>query len=111
MSTTVTRYNDVLVLTIKDELAGDAVQMFLDRAHRSMETDGHQLVIDCSQLRGLDSAGLEALLDLQEHCEERLGAVKLCLLDPTCAKVLEITRLDRRFEAFPDLESAVKSYS
>jgi anti-sigma B factor antagonist len=105
-----TNYENVTVLTIKDELAGETVPAFADQAAKCLADGRHRLVLDCSGLEGLDSLGLEALLDLQNNCEEQLGAVKLCGLDATSAKILEITRLARRFETFDDLDSAVKSF-
>ena len=111
MSTTVTNYHDVVVLSVKDDLAGDAVESFVDRAARAIETGHQQVVVDCTNVKGFDSTGLEALLNLQNQCEEKLGAVKLCGLDDTCGKILDITRLARRFEVFEDLDAAVKSFT
>lgn len=107
--TSLTEYHDVVVLTIKDELTGETVDAFNERAAQALQKKANGIVIDCSTLHGLDSVGLEALLELQDRCEEELRPVKLCGLDATCAKILEITRLARRFEAFADLESAVSS--
>jgi anti-anti-sigma factor len=106
-----TRYNDVVVLTVKDDLAADAVESFVEKAGPCAAAGSVFIVVDCGGLSGFDSAGLEALVDLQNKCEAELGAVKLCGLDETATKILEITRLSRRFEAFDDLDAAVKSFS
>jgi anti-anti-sigma factor len=111
MSTTVTDYGPVTVLTIKEELVGEAVEDFSGSASRCLDKHKYNIVLDCSSLGGLDSTGLEALVDLQEKCEEECGSVRLCGLDETCSKILEITRLARRFEIFENLESAVKSFA
>ena len=110
MSATLTQYGNVTVLAVKDELAGDEVEAFVEQAGRCMQEGRREVVLDCSELAGLDSKGLEAIVDLQNTCEGELGAVKLCGLNATCAKILEITRLVRRFECFDDLDSAVKSF-
>jgi anti-anti-sigma factor len=111
MATTVTEYENVTVLTIKDDLAGDAVEPFVEQASRCMEQGRHDLVVDCTSLGGVDSAGLEAFVDMQNKCEDALGAVKLCGLDETTEKILEITRLARRFETFEDVDTAVRSFA
>lgn len=110
MATTITKYHDVTVLTVKEELSADALESFLEKGRSAIEEGSRQLVVDCSHVHGFDSLGLEALVDIQSLAEERLGAVKLCGLDETCGKILEITRLSRRFEVFDDLDSAVKSF-
>jgi anti-anti-sigma factor len=111
MPTSVSKYNSVVVLVVKDDLAGEEVEPFTLRATQSMDESGHDVVVDCSQMTALDSLALEALVNLQNKCEECLGAVKLCCLDKTCEKILDLTRLSRRFECFPDLDSAVRSFA
>ena len=110
MSTAKTEYGNVTVLTVKEELSGEAVEAFGDLATQCIDQEKHNIVVDCSAVTTMDSAALEMMLDLQDKCEDKCGAVKLCGLDRICAKILEITRLARRFEAFGDLESAVKSF-
>ena len=41
---------------------------------------------------------LEALTWLQRECEDQLGLVKLCSVSEVFKKILEITRLNHRFE-------------
>ncbi len=110
MATIINKYGDVAVLTVKDDLAGDSVEQFLERANQTISDGINQLVIDCGKLHVLDSHGLEALLELQTRCEELLGSVKLCAVDESCTKILEMTRLATRFESYDDLDAAVKSF-
>lgn len=110
MATTINKYDNVAVLVVKDDLAGDGLDNFNARVEQCMAEGFHCIVVDCSSVGGVESAGLEALLDIQDRCEGELGSVKLCGLDETLQKILEITRLKRRFEVFNDLDTAVRSY-
>ena len=111
MPTNVTNYSNITVLTVRDDLTSEAVPSFLNKVGKEIDAGQRHFVIDCAGVHALDSIGLEALLDTQDKCEAQLGAVKLCGLDETCRKILEITRLARRFEVFDELDSAVKSFS
>ncbi len=111
MAATLTQYGDVTVMNLKDDLVGQEVESFNHRASQAVASRQVQLVIDMSHCKGIDSAGLEALLDLQGKCETEFGTTKLCGLDETCKRILEITRINRRFETFDTLEAAVKSFS
>ncbi len=111
MGTVATDYGGVSVLTVRDELAGDAVEAFSNEVSHCIERRRFDIVLDCGALVQVDSVGLEALLDLWERCEAGSGAVRLCNVDHVFVKVLEITRLSRRFEVFDDLESAVQSFN
>ncbi len=111
MSATITQYNNVIVLTVKDDLAGEYLDAFNEGATQCLNDGHYYLVIDCSAVSALDSAGLEMLSDLQDKCEDAFGSVKLCSLDETLITILEITRLGRRFECFDDLDAAVRSFA
>ena len=111
MGTTIAKYDHVAVLVVKDDLAGAALEDFGTRVEQCMAEDCYCLVVDCSAVSGFDSVGLEALLNYQDKCEEQLGSVKLCSLDESLSKVLELTRMKRRFETFVDLDAAVRSFS
>lgn len=111
MPTNVVKYDSVAVLTSKEDLMRDSIDQFKHVADKCMAEGFHNLVIDFTNVDGIDSIGLETLLDLQDRCEDQLGCVRLCALNETIAKVLEITRLVRRFESFEDLDSAVRSFA
>jgi anti-anti-sigma factor len=68
------------------------------------------LVLNMSEVTLLDSAGLEALLDSQEAVQDRGGTVKLAALSPLCREILRIAAVDRHFEAYRDVKSAVGSF-
>jgi anti-anti-sigma factor len=57
----------------------------------------------------IDSAGLEALLWILEAAAEHGGQLRLVRPDPIVDKILEISRLDKRFNIHDTIESAAKS--
>ncbi|HPF39440.1 MAG TPA: STAS domain-containing protein [Phycisphaerae bacterium] len=110
MTTKMTRYSSVAVLASNEEIGGEALPTFTDKADLCIQDGCPNIVVDCETVPSVDSNGLEFLLDLQDRCEDLLGAVKLCNLDDTLKTVFRITRLQRRFEIFDDLDSAVRSF-
>ena len=67
------------------------------------------MVLDLEHLTFIDSAGLEALLWVIDEAAQRGGQVRVVKPDPTVSKILEISRLDRRFNIHDTIESAAKS--
>ena len=57
----------------------------------------------------IDSAGLEALLWLIDEVSEGGGQLRLVSPDDAVCKILEVTRLERRFNVHDSIESAAKS--
>jgi len=103
-------YNNVCVLSLDGDLSGEATQAVRKLADERV--DHRQIVdfvIDFEKASFFDSEGLETLLWLKRRCEDLFGQLKLVNLDDNCRKILEITRLEHRFECHPDLPSALKT--
>jgi anti-sigma B factor antagonist len=68
------------------------------------------LVFDFSEVRELDRAGVEMLLQSMESAMKRNGDVKLAAVSPEVAVILGLTGVDRLFESFRDTADAVESF-
>lgn len=102
--------DQLTVMTLQGEFLAEDAQQFSQASAQRMETrDTRDFVIDCSKVEFVDSKGLEAMLQLQETCVERLGQVHLAACQDNLNKILEITRLASRFACHADVESAVRS--
>ncbi|MCP4247795.1 MAG: STAS domain-containing protein [bacterium] len=107
MSTKLTQRGSVSVLAVDGELVAETVGEFNRLVEQCRQRDGRDYVVDLAEARGIDSAGLEALTALQAECQERLGMLKLAGVDETIAKILEMTRLDRRFDCCVAIDDAL----
>jgi anti-sigma B factor antagonist len=102
-------YDHVTVIGVSGELTADATEQFKKNIDQRLEQKVRFFVIDLEQTTFIDSKGLETLLWVQEKCDESLGQVRLCKPDDVCRKILQITRLDGRFDVFADVTEAVKT--
>jgi anti-sigma B factor antagonist len=75
-----------------------------------LDGDRPCLVLDCSAVRQLDSAGIELFLRSLEEAMKRNGDVKLASVSPQVEVVLKLTRVDRLFEIFEKPGDAVESF-
>ena len=87
----------------------EAQQLFRKLA-RLLTGDRPCLVFDFSDVRQLDSAGIEVLLRCMEEAMKRNGDVKLAAVTPQAAVILQLTRVDRLFEIFENPSDAVESF-
>jgi anti-sigma B factor antagonist len=92
---------DVLVLSADASLDSYNVQVFLNELQRLIEANARKLVVDCAQIGYLSSIGITALIRVHKRMAERDGAVKLAAVRAPLGRLLEITRLDQVFEAYP----------
>jgi len=102
-------YDHVTVVALTGELTVDNVEDFRRAVDERLTRKVRFFVVDLERTTFLDSKWLELLVWLQEQCDENLGQMRLCKPDDTCRKILNVTRLDNRFDIFSDVTEAVKS--
>ena len=103
-------YNNVCVVALGGDLSAEATQELRKAVDERIEQ--RQLVdfvVDFEKSGFVDSEGLETLLWLKRRCEDLFGQVKIINLDENCKKILEVTRLEHRFECHGDLSAALKT--
>src|ERR1700691_2064033 len=96
--------NPVVVMELPAMLDAIEGPAFFNEVSPLLENDRPNLVFDCSQLRHVDSAGIEILLQCMEEAMKRDGDVKLAVVSPACEAILELMRVDRVFEMFASTE-------
>ncbi len=104
-------YNEVTVVELHGELDIDAVDD-LNNIISSLIAEGKSgVVLDMRGVDFIDSVGLEHMLWARDYCDENKCQLRLAGLDESCEKILEITRLDNRFDSYAELAEAVKSFT
>jgi anti-anti-sigma factor len=96
------------------EPQGDFLAESAAEAKKALEQhiDQKQIVdfiVDFQKCGFADSDALETLLWMKRRSEELFGRLKLVNLDENVKKILEITRLEHRFECQADLPTALKT--
>jgi anti-anti-sigma factor len=110
MPTKYEEYNQVCVITFDADFSGDECANL--RKHIEQLMEKRQIVdfvVDFEKAGFIDSEGLETLLWLKRKAEDMFGQVKLAHMDENVRKILEITRLEHRFECHEDLTGALKT--
>lgn len=110
MQITTETFGNVLVAHTPDELTDDTAESFLQALAAPMNAGQVNLVLQMDRSDAYDSAGLSALIELQEQLRGRGGNLKISGLGDPGRKIFEITRLDRRFDLFDSLVEAVSSF-
>jgi anti-anti-sigma factor len=102
-------YNQVCVLSVDGDLSGDTAASVRNSSEERI--NNRQIVdfiVDLEKCGFIDSEGLETLLWLKRKSDDLFGQAKLVGLDENCRKILEITRLEHRFECHKDVPAALK---
>jgi len=101
----------VVIMQMPEHLNAVGVRTFMQELEPLLETHRPRIVLDCSQVRYMDSAGVEMMLHCLEEAMKRDGDLKLASLSPESEVVLELMRVARVFEAFATSDEAVRSFN
>lgn len=102
--------NQVFVKPLPKRLDIGRTPAFWREIEARLTSDKPQIVLDCSAVRQIDSAGVEMLLQCMEQVMKRDGDLKLAAVSPEAAVILRLTRIDRVFEIFDTVSAAVMSF-
>jgi len=101
----------VVVKRMPEKMNLKQARKFWKEVQPFLNSDRPQVVFDMSQVRHLDAAGIDMLLQCMREAVKRDGDLKLASLSPQSAVVLELTRTGRLFEIYENCTAAVKSFS
>src|SRR6201993_3480259 len=100
----------IVVMQVPEDLSVGEVHNFMQELGPLLEANRPRIVLDLSQVRSMESAGVEMLLHSLEEVLKRDGDLKLAALSPEAEVILELMRVARVFEAFQTCEEAVRSF-
>jgi anti-anti-sigma factor len=101
----------VVVKRIPERFNLRLARTFLNEVRPFLNADRPQIVFDMSQVKQIDAAGVDILLQCMNEAMKRDGDLKLASLSPQASVVLELTRTDRLFEIYQTCTDAAKSFS
>jgi anti-anti-sigma factor len=99
----------ITVITLSGELTADQADTFRRSVTERFNAGIRDVILNIEHLVLVDSAGLELMLWLLDEVGERGGQMRLVKPDEIVSKILELTRLERRFTLFETVEAAGKS--
>jgi len=97
-------------MELPEQLDHTQARTFLRELQVLLETDRPRLVLECSQVRLIDSSGVEMLLRCMQEAMKRDGDLKLAGVSAASGAILELMRVDRLFEVFDTAKEAVQSF-
>jgi anti-sigma B factor antagonist len=100
----------VLVIQLPEEMTQSGARTFNEEMKLLLDADRPRIVLDCSEMRNIDSAGVGSLLYCMEEAMKRNGDLKLAAVSPQLETILELMRVARLFEVFETPEAATRSF-
>lgn len=100
--------NAITVVEVRGLLDSTSRKYFFDYVGELFTNNVKHVVIDCSGLGFLSSAGMSALLTSRKRAQKRGGKIYLTHLNAKVASALEYTRLSTLLAIFPTTRDLVE---
>ncbi len=101
---------DVTVIECPSRIDVNATDDFLTTMQELVEAGNYRIVLDLDKTEFIDSCGLGALVSHIAATRSNSGDIRLASPGEAIQKLLKITNLDKIFNYFDDVPSAVESY-
>ena len=96
----------VIVIVADGGLNKGTAEQITQVVQQAIECGMKGVIIECSKLDILSSAGLGKMLMLHKQMKQHGGEVKIAGLHGMAVQVLRLTRLDGIFQLYPDVSQA-----
>lgn len=103
--------DDVTVIVMDDRFDATVAQKLKDMVRNVAEQHRIKLVIDLAKTRFIDSSGCGALVASLRAVMKSNGSMKIANPSAQAKSLFELTRLNKVFETYNDVETALKSFS
>ena len=97
---------DIMILSADGGLNAANADQFVSDIEGLIDGGLRRLIIDCTRLEYISSAGIGVLLGLSRRMKQRGGEVKLSSVKGLIVQALHIARLDAMFQIYRDVDQA-----
>ena len=110
MKLSINHVDNVCYITLVGEIDSLSAGLIKDKIQSQIESKVFNIIIDLTQVRFMDSAGLGVLVSGLKLCSKNGGDLVLVGLTENVRELFHITRLDTVFKMFPNRHTASESF-
>lgn len=100
----------VEVLALSGQLDAHTFPQLQDALEALAAEARHKVVLDCTKLEYVSSAGLGVLKKMSRELREQAGDIRLAALTPKIKNVVDLLGFSQVIQVFGDSEAAVASF-
>ena len=100
----------VTVISVDQRLDALAAPQFREIIKKMAKESKVKLVIDMAKTTFMDSSGCGVLVASLRTLLKNHGHIRIARQTPQAKRLFELTRLDRVFDIYEDLDEAIKSF-
>ncbi len=98
--------DDVLIVKADGGLNAQTSNEFVESLEKMVDGGLRKIIVDCSKLDHISSYGIGVMIRLHKRLDEKAGDVKFASVKGLIVEILRMTRLNKLFAIYPDVQSA-----
>jgi anti-sigma B factor antagonist len=102
---------NLTILALDGFLDAHTAPEFENAIQRELEGGNIRLIVNCSRLTYISSAGLGVFMGFVEEIRERGGDIKICALSPKVRQVFEILGFPALYDILDDVPATVQRFT
>jgi anti-sigma B factor antagonist len=105
------RQGDLSILSVSGFLDAHTAPRFEKSIQEEVDAGRFRMIVDCTGLTYISSAGLGVFMSFVEDVREKGGDIKICGLAETVYQVFDILGFPALFDIVPDRQAAIDKFS
>lgn len=110
MTTSTMEYGKVTVIECQGNLNALSMVVLKNKMRRLMEKNRKKVVLDLSQTKQADMAGIGILVERIKEARSENGDIKLCGLQPAVKKAFRLVGVSKLIDTFSNQKDAIRSF-
>ena len=102
--------DDLAIISLEGAVDAHTAPQFEAAVQAAIDEGKNRLVVDCSKLTYISSAGLGVFMGFIEEVRDEEGDIKICGLSEKAKQPFEILGFESLYDFCPDVESAKKQF-
>ena len=103
-------HEKAVILQLSGEIDSVASPILRELLDSFVQQGKVRVVIDFSEVSLINSSGLGTLVGAHLNFQRENGVIKLAGSNPRIARIVEVTRINRALEMYPNVEDALKTF-
>jgi anti-sigma B factor antagonist len=104
------RQGDISILSVNGFLDAHTAPRFEKSIQEEVDAGRFRVIVDCSRLTYISSAGLGVFMSFVEDVREKGGDIKICGLTDDVYQVFDILGFPALFDMVPDRQTAIDKF-
>lgn len=101
---------NISIIYLDGHIETNSFQAFEQELNNMLKQKFFKIIINCSDLKYINSAGLGVIVGLIEEIRDQNGDIKFCCMNENVSKIFDLVGFNQCFKIFDKEEQAINAF-